>query len=83
MLSCHDGRDKWGCDVGKALVRSNNGCGRVGFIVIGGLEFFGRIWIVVLVRVGGQCAQPNGDAGRLEVGRIERNNSDNIVVVGL
>ncbi len=38
---------------------------------------------VVLVRVGGQGAQADGHAGGLEVGRVEGDDADGVVVVGL
>lgn len=41
------------------------------------------IRVVVLIRVGGERAQPDGDAGGLEVGRVESNDSDDIVVIWL
>jgi hypothetical protein len=83
VLACHDRRDEWGCDIGKALVRSDDGRGRVVLIVAGSLDFLGRVRIVVLVRVGRQRAQPDGNAGGLEVGRIECDDANDIVVVWL
>lgn len=83
MLAGHDGRDKRGCDIGQALVGSDDGCGRVCFIVVGYLQLFGRVRVVVLVGVGGQCAHANGDARGLEIGRVEGDDSYDIVVVRL
>jgi hypothetical protein len=53
MLSGHDGRSKWGSDVGKTLVWPDDGGGVVAFIFIGRLDILGRVCAVVLVRVGG------------------------------
>lgn len=83
MLARHDGRDERCCDICKALVGSNDGCWRVRFIVAGCLQLFGRVGAVVLVRVGRQGAQADGDAWGLEVGRVEGDDSNDIVVVRL
>lgn len=83
MFSCHDRRNEGGYDVGKALVRSDDWRGRVVLIVGRGLKLFRRIGVVVLIRVGRQCAHPDWDAGGLKVGRVESDDADNIVVVGL
>jgi hypothetical protein len=83
MLTSHDRCHEWGCNIGQALVGADDGRRCIAFIIGGRCKVFGRIWIVVLVRVGRQCTQSNGDAGGLEVGRVERNNSDDIVVVRL
>jgi hypothetical protein len=83
VLSCHDRRDEWGDNIGETLVGPNDWGGCVGFIVVGSVEFLGRIGVVVLVRVGGQRAHPNGDTGGLEVGRVQGNDANNVVVVRL
>ena len=83
MFSCHDRRNEGGYGVGKALVRADDWRGGVVLVVGWGLKFFRRIGVVVLIRVGRQGAHPDGDAGGLKVGRVEGDDADNIVVVGL
>jgi hypothetical protein len=83
VLSSHDRGHEWSRNIGQALVGADDGGGRIAFVVGGRCEVFGRIWIVVLIRVGGQGAESDGDARSLEVGRVEGDDSDYIVVVGL
>lgn len=83
MLPCHDRCDKRCDDIGEALIRSDDGCGCEALIVVGCLRLLGGVRAVPLVGVGGQGAQPDGHARGLEVGRVEGDDANNIVVVWL
>jgi hypothetical protein len=83
VLSGHGRRHEGRRSISEGFVRANNRRGRVAFILIGRVQVLGWVCVVVLIRVAGQRAQPDGNARGLKVGRIEGDDADNIVVVGL
>lgn len=74
-----DGRD----DIGEGLVRADDGRWGVVIVVAGEGRIFGRVGAVEVIGVGGEGAQADGHAGGLEAGRVERDDADGVVAVGL
>jgi hypothetical protein len=82
VFAGHGRRSDRGDDVGEALVWSDHGRGREVVIVAGGLRVF-RLRTVELLGVGGKCSEADGHAGRLEARRVERDDADRVVAIGL
>lgn len=82
MFAGHGRGSDGGDDVCEGLVRADNR-GRSVVIVIGrGYGILGRVGRVVVVRVGGEGTEADGDTGGLEAGRVEGDDADGVVAIG-
>lgn len=82
MFAGHERGSDGGDDLCEGLVGANNR-GRSVVIVIGrGYSIFGRVGRVVVVRVGGEGTEADGDTGSLKAGRVEGDDADGVVAVG-
>lgn len=81
MLAGHDRRNEGGGNVSQSLVRADDGRGRE-VRIAGVLAIFGWARAVELVGVEGQRSEADGHAGCLEVGGIERDDADGVLVIG-
>lgn len=82
MFAGHGRSSDGGDDLCECLVGANN-WGRSVVIVVGrGYGILGRMGRVVIVRVGGEGTEADGDTGGLEAGRVEGDDADGVVAVG-